>query len=133
MRGDIEIPPPRPLPKAYNRNPSFLRIPTNTQLMIFFACRYQWVVPCRAQQDCVVDQKLEHKSELLALTSALECHWYSVSESKRPSSTGREEILREMIRIERLAVLKKVELCTKLRKLDFREFLVAPLGVEYYK
>lgn len=89
------------------------------------------MVPCRTQQDCVLDQKMEHKSELLAVTSSLECHWYSVYEDEgthlKSSSDGGVEVKQDdseiALRIEKLAVLKKTDLCAKLRKLDFRKLL----------
>ncbi len=91
------------------------------------------MVPCRTQQDCVVEQRLEHKSELLAVTTSLDFHWYSVSESavqhdSSPDRPPQQEELPVGLRVELLAVLKKTELCTKLRKLDFRKYWIVRQG-----
>ena len=77
--------------------------------------RYVWVVPCRTQQDCLFNEELDHRSELLAVTTDLDCHWYCVHECA--AKHGEANVLK----LELLAVLKKTELCTKLRKLDFRK------------
>ena len=91
--------------------------------------RYMWVVPCKTPQDCVVDQRLDHKSELLAVTTSLDFHWYSISEcalqsdkTSSPERATQQDVLPIALKVELLAVLKKTELCTKLRKLDFREY-----------
>ena len=94
----------------------------------------------KPQQDCIVDHKLEHKSELLAVTTTFDCHWYSVrNDNQKGQERGQEEhedggqTLEqqqelggqvESIKVELLAVLKRVDLCAKLRKIDFREFIL---------
>ena len=88
------------------------------------------MVPCTAKQDCVLDKKLDHKSELLAVTASLDLHWYSVSgcavnDSKPTSPEHSNQHAALPLKVELLAVLKKTELCTKLRKLDFRKFSVS--------
>lgn len=77
-------------------------------------------MPCPTQQDCVVDRKLEHKSDLIAVTSNLDYHWYSVIDNDGEVSSAEDQTA--SVEMELLAVLKRAELSTKLRKLDFREF-----------
>ena len=95
-------------------------------------CRYQWLVSDRSQLDCIVDHKAEHKSELLAITTSLDCHWYSVSEAPETcqqkddqQETSTESVESEedseSISVELLAVLKRADLSTRLRKIDFRK------------
>ena len=90
-------------------------------------CRYQWVLSSSAQQDCVVDQRSECKSNLLAVTSSLDCQWFSVSDVQgvtMPAEGVEPEQAEESpngVRVQQMGVLKKAELCTKLRKLDFRK------------
>ena len=75
----------------------------------------------------MVDLKLECKSELVAVTSTLDCHWYSVSNGSPPSSLADNDMQQDEVsgamKVELLASLKKDDLSTKLRKLDFREFV----------
>ncbi len=87
-------------------------------------------MPGRSEQDYVVDPKLAHKSELLAITSTMEFHWYSISDgggetevacSKTSSPGGDLDRPRRVVKIEKLAILKATDLSSKLRKLDFRE------------
>lgn len=90
-------------------------------------CRYQWVLSSSAQQDCVVDQRSECSSNLLAVTSSLDCQWFSVSDVQMPSGGVEPEQVEEShiwVRVQRVAVLKKADLCTKLRKLDFRKLII---------
>lgn len=110
-------------------------------IVIVICCtRYQWLAACRSQQqDCIVDHKLEHKSGLLAMTTTLDCHWYSVSDAEPQEQTGQagtgkqetgmaeggmeaDQEQSKCIKVELLAVLKRTDLSTKLRKMDFREF-----------
>ena len=87
--------------------------------------RYQWLSSGRSYQDCIVDHKLEHESELLAVTTTLDCHWYSVSddEAHQQAGTQEDEGGSKCIKVKLLAVLKRADLSTKLRKMDFREFM----------
>lgn len=88
--------------------------------------RYRWLTAHRSQQDCIVDHKLEHKSELLAVTATLDCHWYSASDTQsQTESRGQDDEPTTNIKVELLAVLKKTDLCARLRKIDFREFLLS--------
>ena len=94
--------------------------------------RYQWLPPGKLQQDYVVDEKFGHRSELLVVTTDFDFHWYCVndyeSHGERGGAETQEALLvgckepREQIRVELLAVLKRTDLCTKLRKMAFREF-----------
>jgi hypothetical protein len=81
----------------------------------------------RSQVDCIVDQKAEHKSELFAVTTSLDCHWYSVSDAAEAHEHAELRECEEgpgCISVELLAVLKRPDLSTKLRKMDFRELNV---------
>lgn len=92
------------------------------------------MLPCRTNQDCVSEPKQQQKSELLAVSSSLDFHWFSVCEvekvaSPEPRETddggGQEEEKEgsgegdssELV-IERLAVLKKKDLGAELRQFD---------------
>lgn len=70
-----------------------------------------------------MDHKLEHQSELVGVTRNLDIHWYCVSEQQQHRGTPSESDEQgNHINIKLLATLKRAELCTKLRKMDFREF-----------
>lgn len=93
---------------------------------------YDWVVPVRSQQDCVLDQNRDGSSELLAITTDMECRWYTVSEKSTISgvtanSEGNKLEKQEDgggdVKLELMATLKTAELCNKLRKMDFRELI----------
>lgn len=102
------------------------------------------MVPFRAQQDCVPDHKRDGNSELLAVTSDLDCHWYIISERlgmgvassgqldgaerKETKREGKEERGGGGIKVELMAMLKKTDLCYKLRKMDFRELIITCLN-----
>ena len=63
---------------------------------------------------------MECRSDLVAVTASLDLLWFSVWDVKE---TNAEEVSSVTIKVEQTAMLKKAELCTKLRKLDFRELL----------
>ena len=48
--------------------------------------RCQWVLPCRTNQDCVSEPRQQQKSELVAVSSSLDFHWFSVCEVERVAS-----------------------------------------------
>lgn len=76
-----------------------------------------------------MDHKQENKSELLAVTTTLDCHWYCVSDAETGvAERGMESREHDKcIEVELLAVLKRTDLSTKLRKMDFREFQLTSL------
>ena len=103
------------------------------------------MVPLRAQQDCVLDHYREGNSELLAVTSDMECRWYTLSERQPlPDAGGGEVVEREgmdepspkvverdkdegqqgsssfSFKVDLMATLKNADLSNKLRKMDFR-------------
>ena len=95
------------------------------------------MLPCQTNQDCVSEPRQQQKSELLALSSSLDFHWFSICEVERvatsPEPQGesdgeqREEdeeegskegdVVGELV-IERLAVLTKKDLGVELRHFD---------------
>ena len=103
------------------------------------------MVPVRAQQDCVLDQNRDGNSELLALTSSMECRWYIISEisgvggapvapNDSPKGTKKEENQEDgacSIKVDLMATLKKADLCNKLRKMDFRKYIFLSLSLIY--
>ncbi len=99
---------------------------------VLMPCSYNWVVPVRTQQDCVLDQNRDGNSEFLAITTSLECRWYTVSEKlplgETTTSPDDKRVEKEnydgSIKLELLATLKATELCNKLRKMDFRKPLL---------
>lgn len=58
----------------------------------------------------------------MAVTSSLDCQWYSVSDAETVSAENTQQEGRVSVQVKLLAELKKADLCTKLRKLDFREY-----------
>ena len=73
----------------------------------------------------MVDQKQQQKSELFVVSSDLDFYWFSVCENEQ-QQLEEEKVVEEgglqdggrseMLTIERLAFLKKKDLCTELRK-----------------
>ena len=51
-----------------------------------YTSRCQWVLPCRTNQDCVSEPRQQQKSEILAVSSSLDFHWFSVCEVERVAS-----------------------------------------------
>lgn len=95
------------------------------------------MLPCRTNQDCVSEPRQQQKSELLAVSSSLDFHWFSISEVERVASpehdekqeeereegkkkegSGEEDGVRSELVIERIAVLKKKDLGAELRQFD---------------
>ena len=68
-----------------------------------------------------MDEKQQHKSELFVVSSSFDLYWYSVCEQV---VEGTEESGREgdgggvCLHVERLAVLRRADLSTELRKLE---------------
>ena len=109
----------------------YLSTIVSTLSFSFSSGRCQWVLPCRTNQDCISEQQ---KSELLAISSSLDFHWFSVSEVEREGSVqdesggGEDEKDKDkegdgtVLMIERLApVLKKKDLGSELSSLDHCE------------
>ena len=90
------------------------------------AHRCQWVLPCRTHQDCVSDPRHQQKSELLAVSTSLDFHWFSVNEVEKVEAamveegekSAKDEEGKVLLAIESLAVLRKEEFCAELRKLE---------------
>lgn len=99
------------------------------------------MLPCRTNQDCVSEPRQQRKSELLAVSSSLDFHWFSVTEVERVASpeseepddgggqeedgkeekkegSGEGEMVSSELVIEKLAVLKKKDLGAELRHFD---------------
>ena len=102
------------------------------------------MLPCRTNQDCVSEPRQQQKSELLAISSSLDFHWFSVTEVERVASpepgepddgggqeegkeegkeeekegSGEGETVGSELVIDRLAVLKKKDLGAELRHFD---------------
>ena len=89
------------------------------------------MIPCRAHQDCVSDPRHQQKSELLAVSSSLDFHWFSVCEVERGETEEKEEGEKyaddkrdkTSLVIESLALLRKKDLSDELRELECCESL----------
>ena len=115
-------------------------------------CSCQWVLPCRANQDCISDPRHQQKSDLLAVSACLDFYWFSVSEVEReregsvePGEVGEagedgtdesEGSGRATLMVECLGVLKRKDLGAELRQLDRCEFFSSdrlwPVPLVYY-